>query len=260
MYFDNFFSSPALLRELNALGTYACGTLRSNRKDFPRELKQYLKKGLANRGDFVSKQSGYLSVHLWQDNRPVVLISSNTSPTEVSTVERKLKNGTQTTVSCPKAVTEYNKYIGGVDRNDQLRKYYGIRLKGRKCYKYIWWFLVDVAITNAFILNKNDTNMTLTSLKDFRVALAKELIGSYMSRKRRGRQPNNSTHIQFSAAHYPKRSDVRRRCDLCLKSKQRHETTWYCDTCNVFLCHNGKDDDCFLVYHTKKRCTTQNTE
>ena len=102
MYFDNFFSSPALLRELREMGTYACGTLRGNRKDFPQEIKPYLNKGLPNRGDFVSKQSGYLSVHLWQDNRPVVIISSNISPTEVTTVERKLKDGTKKLLAAPK--------------------------------------------------------------------------------------------------------------------------------------------------------------
>ena len=235
-------------------GTYGCGTLRSNRKDFPKDLTRYLKKGLPNRGDSLTKQSGYLSVHLWQDNRPVLVIASNSNPAQKTTVERKNKNGTRVTVSCPKAIMDYNKYMGGVDRNDQLRQYYSIRMKGRKCYKYVWWFLVDLAITNAFILTKHDSNMTLTSLKEFQVTLAKELIGSYSSRKRRGRQPDNTAPTPFSAAHFPKRSDVRRRCDLCLKNKERHETTWYCDTCKVFLCHNGKEDDCFLQYHSKRRC------
>jgi len=42
--------------------------------------------------------------------------------------------------------------MGEVDQNDQLRKYYGVRLKSQKNYKYIFWFMLDVAITNAFIL------------------------------------------------------------------------------------------------------------
>ena len=94
MYFDNFFSSPALLMNLMESGTYGCGTQRSNRKDFPKDLTQYLKKGLPNRGDSLTKQSGYLSVHLWQDNRPVLVIASNSNPAQKTTVERKNKNGT----------------------------------------------------------------------------------------------------------------------------------------------------------------------
>ena len=53
--------------------------------------------------------------------------------------------------------------MGGVDRNDQLRQYYAIWMKGRKYYKYIWWFLFDVAVTNAYILCKNHTNLTSIS-------------------------------------------------------------------------------------------------
>ena len=56
----------------------------------------------------------------------------------------------------------YNKFMGGVDCNDQLRQYYEVRMKGRK-YKYLWWFLFDVAVTNAYILCKNHTNLTVST-------------------------------------------------------------------------------------------------
>ena len=36
--------------------------------------------------------------------------------------------------------------MGGVDNNDQLRGYYHVRLKCRNFYKYIFWFLLEVAI------------------------------------------------------------------------------------------------------------------
>ena len=144
----------------------------------------------------------------------------------------------------------YNNYMGGVDRNDQLRQYYSIRLKGRKCYNYIWWFIVDLAITNSYILHKYDTSITVTSLKDFRINLAKELIGTYNSRKRRGRHSERPANQVFNSSHFPKRSEFRRRCHFCLKRKmERHETIWYSETCQIHLCHNGKDDDCFLMYH-----------
>ncbi len=59
--------------------------------------------------------------------------------------------------------------MGGVDRGDQLR---GCR---RKFYKYIYYFLFDVAITNSYILHKNFTsNATIRNIKQFRLQLAKE--------------------------------------------------------------------------------------
>ena len=50
--------------------------------------------------------------------------------------------------------------MGGVDDNDQLRGYYHVRLKCRKLYKYIFWFLFDVAIVNSFIVS---TSLTLAA-------------------------------------------------------------------------------------------------
>ena len=58
---------------------------------------------------------------------------------------------------CPEAIISYNKFMGGVDRGNQLRGYYSCRMKSRKFYKYFFYFLLDVAITNAFVLYKHYT-------------------------------------------------------------------------------------------------------
>ena len=39
IFMDNFFTSPALFRDLLQDGIYACGTVRSNRRGFPQDLK-----------------------------------------------------------------------------------------------------------------------------------------------------------------------------------------------------------------------------
>ena len=161
-----------------------------------------------------------------------------------------MPNGTRTTIPCPSFVTTYNKYMGGVDRNDQLRQHYSVRLKGRKCYKYVWWFMFDVAITNAYIVCKNHTCLSVPTLKNFRIILARELIGTYSSRKRRGRHPERPISQPFSIGHFPQKSDRFSRCHYCLKKKkERHETKWFCNACDLHLYHNGKDD-CFLLHHT----------
>ena len=115
------------------------------------------------------------------------MVATNVDPTKTATVKRKNKDGTTRMVPCPQSPLLYNKYMGGVNINDQLRSYYHLRLKGRKYYKYIFWFLVNVTITNTYILCKHHTQLNITSTKDFRVELAKSLIGSYYSRKRPGR-------------------------------------------------------------------------
>ena len=57
--------------------------------------------------------------------------------------------------------------MGGVDRNDQIRGYYHVRLKTKKYYKYIFWFLFDLTITNSYILSSNFTKLGIKTIKDF---------------------------------------------------------------------------------------------
>ena len=266
VYFDNYFSSVKLLLDLSKDGIYGCGTLRSNRIGFPSDLQPHMKKGLSRRGDFLvrqckeakgegwvrnRKQSIRLVVSLWQDNRPVLVISSNCNPTESTTVQRRQKDGTRITVPCPMSVYLYNKYMAGVDYNDQLRGYCSVRLKGRKFYKYIWWFLFDVAVTNSYILCKHHSTTSINRVKDFRTALAKSLIGNFNNRKRRGRPSLTTNPTQrFCADHFPRRAEKKSRCYFCYhRRNERHESYWYCNTCEKHLCHDGKADDCFLLYH-----------
>ena len=85
-----------------------------------------------HRGDSRSLQSGNLTATLWLDKRVVTVLSTASQPNETSTVKRKQQDGRKADVPCPSSVVNYNKYMGGVDRNDQLRKYYHVNLKGRK--------------------------------------------------------------------------------------------------------------------------------
>ena len=94
IFFDNYFSSVDLLLDLQRDGLYACGTLRSNRKGFPPQLKPLVKKGFKNRGDSRVCQSRNLTVSLWQDNKPVTVIATNSDPTQLDSVCRKHKDGT----------------------------------------------------------------------------------------------------------------------------------------------------------------------
>ena len=81
LYMDNFFSSVSLFESL-LKGIYATGTL----------LVTATKKGLPMRGDYVYAQDGNLAVTVWQDTKPVVIISTQHRPTDKTTVQRKKLN------------------------------------------------------------------------------------------------------------------------------------------------------------------------
>ena len=183
VYCDNYFTSVDLFKNLLQDSIYACGILWSNRKGYPQEFKKYLKKGLPERGNSKQIQDGNLVFSLWQDNKPVTVLSTNCQH-GLGEASRKQRSGSRQTYPCPLNIVDYNKYMGGIDRNDQLRQYYCVRPKSRKVYKYIFWFMFEVTLANVFILQRYvpSTGHKEYHYLDFRVKLAKQLIGDFNGR------------------------------------------------------------------------------
>ena len=147
-------------------------------------------------------------------------------------------------------------HMGGVDKNDQLRQYYHVRLKSRKFYRYIFWFLFEVCMANTYILHQHYSGAARQPLKEFRLEVARGLIGDYNSRKRAGRSSLPPTvlplrHFPVKFTEGPEERWVRRRCWYCQnKHNRRRDTTWYCRDCQLHLCHTGiPTSDCFLKHH-----------
>ena len=257
IFCDNFFTSPWLFQELHSHGLYACGTVRQTRQEFPRDLRNVT---LA-RGESVFRQRSNLTAVVWQDRRPVHVLSTLSQPGEVQKVLRRERDGSRAEVDCPSSIVTYTKYMGGVDLGDQLRRYYSVRLKCYKNYKYFFWTFFDISITNAFILSKLCTPPSLLdTLKSFRVKLAWSLIGSYNSRQRP--VPRRSSVLQqptpapvpFHSPHHHQRQ----RCVYCQYYRSptcRRESVWQCLACEgaPTLCLTGRDDgtDCWVLWHTE---------
>ena len=141
--FDNFFTMTKLLEHLETNDTYACGTVRCNRKDLPPCAKN---KFCA--GEKVVRQKGHVVFTKWHDKWDVSVMASIVSPL-VDDVEVDRNNRE---IQKPAVIDMYNKAMGGFDRADQLREYYSIDRSSYKWYRYIFWYLIDVSICNAFIL------------------------------------------------------------------------------------------------------------
>ena len=272
LFADNYFTTCHLLETLRTQHLYACGTTRSNRREFPGTLKHLS----LERGETAFCQRGDLVASVWMDKKPVNMLSTLAQADATHTALRRQKDGTRVSVQCTDAVVLYNQYMAGVDKGDQLRQYYRVRTKCRKYYRYIFWFLFDVAITNSYILSLfTPTTMPLSHqrLKAFRLRLADQLVGSYNSRKRLGRPRSRPacppstvlppdlgplpSQASRTALHLPSRLEKRRRCMYCSQYRQPHQrsdVSWYCKECpgQPPLCLTGSDDgsDCFRLWHT----------
>ena len=119
---------------------------------------------------------------VWKDTKLVSFLSTQSNPVSDVTVNTKQRDGSLVEVSTVPATISYNKNMGDVDFNDQHRKYYSVGRKSRKWWHYLLWFLVDVSIINGHILECEAQNHLSRSQMDFRLELAKKLIGNFSSR------------------------------------------------------------------------------
>ena len=267
IYCDNYFTTSSLLETLQTQKLYGCGTTRSNRRGFPNTLKHVT----LEKGNFAFCQRGDLVASVWMDKKPVTMLSTLAQADVTHAAQRKQKDGSRVSVQCTDAVVLYNKYMAGVDKGDQLRQYYRVRTRCQKPYKYIFWFLFDVAVTNSFILSLfAPTTIPLSHqhLKTFRLQLAEQLVGTYNSRKRLGRPCSRPIHHPPSlppitpsqstrtALHLPSHVEKRRRCMYCSQFRtpsKRSDVMWYCKECpgQPALCLTGNEDgsDCFRLWH-----------
>ena len=86
------------------------------------------------RGETVWRMKGPILALRWIDNKPVTISGTTTGIPEeqLAEVERRKKDGTLENVACPPIISTYNFYMGGVDKNDQMKSYYGINISGKK--------------------------------------------------------------------------------------------------------------------------------
>ena len=185
IFFDNFFTSTKLMEDLLAQDTYACGTVRSNRKHLPPCAKNKLRQG-----EKVCAQRGKIIFTKWHDKRDISFLSTNVLPSEPSRLVPRKKNGRNIQIEKPRVADVYTADMGGVDRADQLRSFYFAGYSSRKWYRYIFWFLFNLSVCNSFILEsiyRTNQGERKRPMINFRLDLAKQLIDGFTQRKRKRR-------------------------------------------------------------------------
>ena len=241
VFSDSFFTSPKLFDNLLKENMYACGTVRTNRKEMPASasMKEKLKPE-----EKVVTQRGQLVYTKWHDKKDVSFLSTNVSPGEPSRLVPRLVKGQDITIEKPRVADVYPKHTGGVDRADQLRSFYHTGWQSRKWYRYIFWFLFNLSVCNAHVLESfyNDNhNKRRRPLIDFKIELGTLLINGFSQRKRRSVEPVNAELPvdQHVSVHVQGR---KRKCVQYMKAGIRTakgykvETRFECSLCKVALC------------------------
>ena len=175
VYMDNYYTSPQLFSNLHDNGFGACGTVRINRRGLPAALKENVRKGEMK---VIQMDNSMLAIK-WMDKRAVTALTTIHDNTSVA-VERRNRHaaGGWETVMKPQVIVEYNRYMGGVDHADQLLSYYGFGHRTVKWWRRAFFFLLDMAVVNSYILYtlQNPDKRRRLSHEQFRVTLATDLL------------------------------------------------------------------------------------
>ncbi|XP_054734556.1 piggyBac transposable element-derived protein 3-like [Anastrepha obliqua] len=87
----------------------------------------------------------------WQDVKEVMLLS-NCHTSEMCTVRRKMKDGTEAEFPCPDIVKTYRATMGGVDLADQMSGLYDISRKSNKWWKKVFYRGMMMAAVNTWVI------------------------------------------------------------------------------------------------------------
>ena len=175
-------------------------------------------------GQRVVSQKQNIVFTKWHDKREVSLISTNLNPLDADVVTQRHDKQIQK----PPVVVLYNSNMGGVDLADQMHKYYTIGRSSCKWYKYLFWFLIDLSICNAFILcNFFRQGQGKGKLKQaaFRTNLAMRFVDGFCSRTSTAKRRKIET-LSLSAAnagrHFIEKIQGRKReCVNCKRAGKK---------------------------------------
>ena len=236
------YSAVTKLLYLNKI--LCCGTFQSGQKEFPACLYDKAAIKRMKRGDVVWRMKGPVLALTWMDKKAVHATGTYTQAPaqQLPEVNRKQQNGTIEKIPCPELVSSYNTYMGGVDKNDQMKSYYPIPEAGKKWWSRVFYDLMDRSIHNSFVLEQESTHHAKRSQKLFRNDLAKQLIGNFSSRRKHGRPSDEHLLARHVERHFPdflptnvKGKTLERRCKVCYDGGRVKRTSYYCPDCDVGL-------------------------
>ena len=250
LFTDNYYTSPALAHFLLERQTDMCGTVRSNRKLWP-------KFGPVEKKAALQKHTDEMVAIRFNDNKYVDILSTFHTGVMVRTEKVDYKTGLR--IYKPDAVVDYNLNMRMVDKSDMQVATVDCLRKCAKWYKKFFFHLLDVCLLNSYNMWLAKTG-NKSSLRKFGLKVIQQMLDRFSPVQLRGAP---SVHhissgnlseetLRWISIHHlvkvPQTTTSKRvnqkKCAKCHKDGLRRDVTTYCPGCNKGLCLN-----CFVPYH-----------
>ena len=187
---DKFFTYSRTLKGARELGVAAFGTSKGKRGWPPKEIKKV--------GDmrfnslyWIIDKDDYVIMR-WVDNSVVTMVSTYHQATQTATKERKRPRinavnqrhveevwgmNSKREIVIPKVINDYNNWMYGVDKADQLISNYRHNLRCRRIWLPLMFHSLDVIRINAFnVFNGLVDKEKTIEHKDFTMAMVEKFL------------------------------------------------------------------------------------
>ena len=178
------------------------------------------KSAIPKKGEIVTYRDDKLFGLKWKDKRVVSMLSTIHYDTMISKECRNQQTpGGVETIRKPLIIKDYNQYMGGVDKSDQLVVYYGLRRSSKKWWKRVFLHLMELTMVNTYILYCYNTpkKERITHLK-FRLDVAKALLEAvHPVPALRYQPPPDAANVvlRLTGCHFPEPAGGRPDCKVC---------------------------------------------
>ena len=235
VYTDRYYSSIPLAQALALKQTHFTGTMMKNRVDLPDTVRA---SSFRLRDDEVRAfRAGSLLTVAWRaatKKKPLIMLSSSCANETVTVRSRR------TTQRKPVVVDRYNHCMNGVDRADQYTAYYSFIRRSVKWWRKVFFWLMEVAVVNSYILYKCSTVRPL-SHREYRSSVVRSLATSYVQtapprgpgRRPRPRSSRSGDPERLNRQPHFMERGSQRDCVVCSHQSggNRRRTTFFCKTC-----------------------------
>ena len=271
LHLDNYYTSPKLCKFMLENKTHVVGTVRPNRKQFPKELVA-CELGKGETAFFKCTENNLLAVKYRavankSDNKPkIVHLLSTSEEAKLVNTSKKDKDGN--VVQKPATITSYNSSMGGVDMVDQQLDQLLVLRKTYKWYKKLAFrLLLQGLLAGHKLYIFNGGNRKHDFLRYMHDAVTQMFTRSPRL-SREIRTGNDNIRRLIGHDHFPskrskptaatRRKSLVKNCRVCYARGIRTakggcvQSTWVCEGCprKPGLCLDGVKD-CFKAYHTK---------
>lgn len=249
LYFDNFFTSHAILKALARKRVRATGTIRETRTGGAGKLlttTAAMKK--SDRGTFDYRCDGDVYVCKWNDNSIVHVASNHQTHEPIHDVRRRVRGAPNNQVKQPDLIRQYNTGMGGVDLMDRLLATYRPTIKGKKWYWPLFTNYLNITVVAAWRLFCLINDVDVCHL-EFRRTITICLLKQETTPRSRvigGGVPSLPRDVRYDGRGHDKESVSQGRCVVCKKNAR-----YRCKKCQVRL-HYDKGSICAHRYHTRE--------